>query len=250
LWLPEGTAPADGHPVILFIHGGAWLSDWSKDYAESFCEQLTARGFAVWDLEYRRLGNRDGGYPGTFIDVGLGADHLRQLAERYPLDLDRVVAVGHSAGAHLALWLAGRHRIADGSVLHTAEPLPLAGVVSLAGVNSLEESLTEGGRTDILRLVDAESAKAAGPRFEETDPGRLLPLGVPQALIVGSMDNDWRIAMSRNYRDAAREAGDRVVLDIPEGANHFDVVDPEGPFPDRVTEAVRMMLQHAEINQK
>lgn len=238
LRLPQGDAPPGGFPVAIFIHGGAWQGDWNKDYSSPFVEKLTRAGVATWDLEFRRLGNQGGGYPGTFLDVGAGADHLRTLAWDWRLDLNRVVAIGHSSGGHLALWLAGRSNIPTSSALHVADPLQLAGVVSLAGVNDLERSLDLGDRTDVLTLLGVDSRDAARVRFGETNPARLLPFGIPQVLIVGTRDAEWRIAMTGEYADAARAAGDEVTLTHPDGADHFDVIDPEGPAVTMVGDAV------------
>jgi acetyl esterase/lipase len=232
LRLPAAEPPQEGFPVAIFIHGGNWTSDWTKDYSSRFVEALTNEGMATWDLEFRRVGNWGGGYPGTFLDVAMGADHLRELAKTYRLDLERVVAVGHSSGGHLALWLAARKNLPASSRLHTPDPLPIAGVVSLAGTNDLELSLELGDRAPILPLVGARTKEEAGPRFAETNPAELLRLGVPQVLIVGAGDSEWRVSMIRQYARAAEEAGDTVTLAVAEGANHFDVVDPDGPgFP-------------------
>ncbi len=232
LRLPDAEPPPEGFPVAIFIHGGNWTSDWTKDYSTRFVERLTNEGIATWDLEFRRVGNWGGGYPGTFADVATGADHLRELAKTYRLDLDRIVAVGHSSGGHLALWLAGRKSLPASSRLHTPDPLPIAGVVSLAGTNDLELSLELGDRAPILPLIGARTREEAGPRFAETNPAELLPLKVPQMLIVGSGDSAWRVSMIRQYARAAEEAGDTVTLAVAEGANHFDVVDADGPgFP-------------------
>lgn len=242
LRLPQSAPPQGGYPVAIFIHGGGWTVDWTKDYSSRFVEGLTRAGIATWDLEFRRMGNRGGGYPGTFSDVATGADHLRVLAESHPLALERVVAVGHSSGGHLALWLAGRKNLPVSSPLRAADPLPLAGVVSLAGVNDLERSLELGDRTDVLDLLGAESRQAAAARFAEANPGRLLPFGMPQALIVGTRDEAWRIAMTRAYAADARAAGDVVELILPEGADHFDVIDPEGPALALVADTVRALV--------
>lgn len=242
LRLPDLNAPAAGYPVVIFIHGGGWLADWTKDYSSRFVESLTREGFATWDLEFRRMGNAGGGYPGTFLDVAAGADHVRALAETYPLDVERVVAVGHSSGGHLALWLAGRKNLAASSHLHTENPLLLVGVVSLAGVNDLERSVELGNRKDVLDLLGAESQQAAEARFAETNPARLLPFGVPQALIVGTLDAEWRIAMTHEYAAASRLAGDEVHLDVLTGADHGDVVDAESPAVELVARVIGELL--------
>lgn len=242
LRLPAGTPPSGGFPVIVFVHGGGWKSDWNKDYGERLMEALTRSGFATWDLEFRRMGNDGGGYPGTFLDVAAGTDHLRTLAKTYPLDLGHVVSIGHSSGGHLALWLAGRKNLPVSSPLHVDDPLPLAGAVSLAGVNDLERSLAIGNRTDALKLSGIEDPGKAGPRFGETNPARLLPFGIPQSLIVGGKDGPWRIQMTREYAEAARAAGDPVELAVPETANHFDVVDTESPALEMILAAARGMV--------
>jgi acetyl esterase/lipase len=232
LRIPADDPPPEGFPVAIFIHGGNWTADWTKDYSNRFVEALTKEGMATWDLEFRRIGNWGGGYPGTFLDVAVGADHLRALAETYRLDLDRVVAVGHSSGGHLALWLAGRKNLPESSRLHMSDPLPLAGVVTLAGTNDLALSMQLGDRAPILPLIGARTKEEAGPRLAETDPAKLLPLGVPQVIIVGAADSAWRVAMTRQYAKTADEAGDKVELAVAGGANHFDVVDADGPaFP-------------------
>ena len=241
LRLPAGRAPAAGHPVAVVIHGGAWHADWTSEYTSPFAEALTDAGIATWNIEFRRIGNRGGGYPGTFTDVGRATDFLRTLAEAYPLDLGRVVVVGHSSGGHLALWVAGRTRLPQRSVLRGPDPLLLRGVISLAGVNDLEGALALGDRTDVLELIGTGAA-AAGARLATTSPRRLLPIGVPQVLIVGTRDEAWRIEMTRSYAAAAAGAGDEVELLELEGANHADVVDPYGPAPAVTARAVLSMV--------
>ena len=103
LRLPDGPGP---HPVAIVIHGGCWLGEFDLTHIGTLAEALNEEGIAAWVIEYRRIGNPGGGWPGTFEDVARGADHLRKIAKEHPLDLDRVIAVGHSAGGHLALWLA------------------------------------------------------------------------------------------------------------------------------------------------
>lgn len=105
------------------------------------------------NIEFRRIGNRNGGYPEIFRDVGLAADHLREVAKAHPININKVVAVGHSTGGHLALWLAGRRNIPSDGCLTSPDPLSLKGVISLGGVNDLRHSLEIGGRSDILELL-------------------------------------------------------------------------------------------------
>lgn len=226
LRLPDAPGP---WPVVVLIHGGYYRARYGLDYFGHAAAALTAHGLAAWNIEYRRLGNPGGGWPATFTDVGAAIDTLRTLAPRHSLDLARVVALGHSAGGQLALWAAGRHRIPAGSPLHTPDPLPLAGVVSLAGVCDLREgwrlSLSDGV---IAQLMDSTPAQHPD-RYAAASPPDLLPLGAPQVLIHGTADENVPYALSRDYAAAARAAGDRAELITLDGAGHFEVVDPATP---------------------
>jgi acetyl esterase/lipase len=123
LRLPEGPGP---HPVVVVVHGGFWRARWDLEHIGHACAALTREaGVATWCIEYRRIGNEGGGWPGTFLDVGAATDFLREIAKTHSLDLDRVVTIGHSAGGHLAVWLAARQHIPKDDSLHTDLPLPL-----------------------------------------------------------------------------------------------------------------------------
>src|SRR5215469_557895 len=93
LSVPDGAGP---HPVLAFMHGGFWRARYDLAYARPLCAMLAAQGIATWNLEYRRVGQQGGGWPGTLHDVATGIDHLRVLARQHPLDLARVVTMGHS----------------------------------------------------------------------------------------------------------------------------------------------------------
>ncbi|HEX7064752.1 MAG TPA: alpha/beta hydrolase [Bacillales bacterium] len=135
LRLPEGEGP---YPVAIVIHGGFWRARFSLGIMARFCEELTNGGLATWNIEYRRVGQEGGGWPGTLRDAAQATDYLRRIGSDYMLDLNRVVTIGHSAGGHLALWLGGRHQLPATSPFYSGNPLPLKGAVSLAGVNDLE----------------------------------------------------------------------------------------------------------------
>src|SRR5687768_17386072 len=120
LWLPSGEGP---HPTVLMVHGGCWQTEIAdRTIMNWIADDLRRRGIAVWNIDYRGV-DRGGGYPGTFLDVAAAADALSEQAPAHRLDLSRLVAVGHSAGGHLALWLAGRRRLPAGSPLRTPDPL-------------------------------------------------------------------------------------------------------------------------------
>jgi acetyl esterase/lipase len=224
---PAGTG---SHPVALIIHGGFWRARYGLDLMDRMAEDFAARGIAAWNIEYRRVGQEGGGWPGTLADVALAADHLRALAPTHHLALNQVVAIGHSAGGHLALWLAGRHRLPAGSPLATAQPpLPLRGAIALAGVCDLEQmwQIRHDGPED--NPVDAlmEGAPSKHPdRYAQASPSRVLPLGIPQVLVHGTADPIVPIAVSGRYCEAARAAGDSVELIALPGMEHFAVIDP------------------------
>src|SRR6476469_9369451 len=139
LRVPAGHGP---FPVVVMIHGGYWRAAYDLEHTGPLCAALKARGVATWSLEYRRVGNRGGGWPGTFDDIAAGFDHLAALRGRFPLDLARIVAMGHSAGGHLALWLGAQ------------KPRGLRGVVSLAGLSDLRRAwelrLSNGAVSELL----------------------------------------------------------------------------------------------------
>lgn len=232
-----------GYPIAVYVHGGGWNSDWNMDHSTPFVEALTNAGVATWSIEYRRLGNNGGGWPGSFLDVGKALDHLRVLAPAYSLDLNRVVVIGHSAGGNFSHWLAGRHNIPTDSPLFVSNPLAVKGAVSLAGTLDLELR-QEIGPPVILQLLGVETEAEAAPRYAAASPRHLLPMGIPQAVFIASMDPHYLITIAEVYTQAARDAGDHVEFLFLEGANHFDHIDPCGPAFPLIASAVFSLLDH------
>jgi acetyl esterase/lipase len=239
LRLPKREGP---HPVVIVIHGGCWQTPWAMDHVRSLAAALTAEGFATWSLEYRRLGDPGGGWPGTLQDVARGADELRRVAAAHGLDLSRVVALGHSAGGQLALWLAARPRLAKDSNLWTADALPLSGVVSLAGVTDLRAAAAASVCGDAVPQLLGGLPARHDDRVRQSSPIELLPLGVPQRLVCGALDRLVPNDLSRRYADAARHAGDGVKLEVVEGAGHFELVDPQSAAWPAVRRALRELM--------
>lgn len=222
LWLPPGKGP---HPVVVMIHGGCWLNAFFGFHQLAYlAEDLRKSGIASWNLEYRRLGTEGGGYPGTFLDVAAGADHLRQLEKRYALDLSRVVTLGHSAGGHLALWTAGRGRLKKGGTLYQKNPLRIHAAVSMAGINDLAAYRVDGPSCGGPDTIDAISG---GPDlYAQTSPAAMLPLRVPQIIASGGRDEVVPQRFGDAYGAAAKAAGDKVdIVNIGE-AGHMDFIDP------------------------
>ena len=222
LRLPKGPGP---YPVAIVIHGGCWMSQYGLSYMGHLSAALTEAGVATWSIEYRRVGNQGGGWPGTFEDVSRAADHLRTLAKTYPLDLSRVIATGHSAGGHLALWLAARKNLPKDSPVYSSDPLPVRGVVSLAGITDLRRTGTACDE-NVLQLMGG-SARDKAAIYSQASPIELLPLGIPYAIVQGDSDTIIPLAMAKDYADAAKNKGDDAKLVVIEKAGHFEVVDPK-----------------------
>jgi acetyl esterase/lipase len=243
LRLPGGPGP---HPVLVTLHGGFWRARYDLAYFGVVCDALAAAGVATWNVEYRRLGQEGGGWPGTLHDVGAAVDHMRELAARFPLDLDRVGALGHSAGGHLALWAAGRARVATASPLSRPHPLPLRCVVALAGVCDLRRAWELRLSSNVTEDFLGGTPHAVPERYAAASPAELLPLGVPQALIHGTEDDSVPYEISVDYHEAARAAGDEVMLVTLAGAGHFEMVDPATPEWAAVHEATLSLLRGGE----
>ncbi|MDP1914027.1 S9 family peptidase [Brevundimonas sp.] len=245
LWLPRGRGR---HPVIVLIHGGCWRADLpGLELMDYMAADLRDRGYAVWNLEYRRIGHPGGGYPGTFQDVAAGLDHLRVLAPLHSLDLRRVAVSGHSAGGHLALWSAARDRLPPESSLRSGDPLPIRGVVSLAGIADLDAYRRTGpdacgGPSTIDGLVGVQQPGGRDV-FADTSPPVLLPLGDRQVVISGALDPIVPPRFGRDYAAAAAARGDPAQSVVLEGAGHFEVIDPTSVVWPRITDAFARLLR-------
>ncbi len=228
LRVPAGPGP---HPAAIIIHGGYWRARYDLMHIGHLCDALTEEGVATWSLEYRRIGNPGGGWPGTFDDVRNGAAHLKKIAAAHHLDLERVVAAGHSAGGRLALWLAKQDAIA------------LRGVAPLAPVADLRQAwdlkLSNGAVAELL----GGSPREVPQRYRAASPVEMLPLGIRQRLVHGTIDDTVPIAMSRGYVKAARAKGDDATLSEIAGAGHFELIDPRSRAWPVVKRAMLEMIE-------
>ncbi|MBA2554422.1 MAG: alpha/beta hydrolase [Geodermatophilaceae bacterium] len=220
LYLPSGGGP---FPVVVVIHGGFWRSAYDLSLGTPLAEDLAGRGYAAWNLEYRRLGN-GGGWPATLQDVADGIDLLAELqAGGAPLDLARVATLGHSAGGHLAVWAAARPGL-PADAPGAGPKVVLAGALSQAGVLDLRQAAEErlgDGATQLL--LDGEPADVPD-RYDVASPVERVPLGVPVVCVHGRVDTNVPPSQSQRYARAATAAGDRVEVVEVDG-DHFVVID-------------------------
>ncbi|MEA2155254.1 MAG: hypothetical protein QOE11_1394 [Solirubrobacteraceae bacterium] len=211
---PAGAGP---HPVAVVLHGGYWQPPYTKLIMRPLCLDLVRRGWAAWNVEYRRLGRDGGGWPQTFDDVALAIDHLAQLADP-ALDIGHVVLLGHSAGGQLALWAGGRSELPPGAPGATPR-VRAHSVLALAAVSDL----VGAGRP--ARELLGGSIEQVPDRYAQADPMRRLPLDIPVGLVHARGDETVSVQRSRDYAAAALAAGaDVSLIETPGG--HRDPIDP------------------------
>jgi len=223
--VPKDKGP---HPVLVNIHGGFWRNKYDLAHAGHLCAVLTARGIATWNLEYRRVGDPGGGWPGSFADVVNGYRFIARLPEKFNLDSKRVTVMGHSAGGHLALCLAADHT-------------SVRSVVSLAGVVDLQKAW------DLHLSNDAVAEFLGGPpsrvstHYQQADPMRLA-IKAEQWLIHGLEDDVVSSDFSRNYVISKKSQGENVHLLEIAKAGHFDLIDPHSAAWPKVENTVMHLL--------
>jgi len=209
--------------AVIFVHGGFWRARYDLSHAGHLCAALTKRGAVTWNVEYRRVGNPGGGWPGSFEDVTAALLRLRQGAAEFKFDVERVAVVGHSAGGQLALCLAAHNPW-------------LRGAVSLAGVLDLR-------RAHELKLSNDAAAEFLGgtpeqvpEHYREASPFEVA-ISVPQAIVHGKRDGIVPLEMGRQYFERKRKAKEKIVLLTPD-ADHFDVIDPLSDVWPQVEHAI------------
>lgn len=214
--------PGEPCPLVVLFHGGFWRAAYGLDGLDALATALTDRcGVATWNVEYRRIGEPGGGWPGTFDDAA-------RALEAAPVDRSRVVLLGFSAGGQIALQLAKRARV--------------LGVVALAPVSDLEQALALGLNRGVVAELLGGTPAEEPERYAAASPSRLLPLGTRQILVHGTADDLVPIALSESYVARARAAGDRAELRAVIDADHFALADPGSACWPIVRDAVAELV--------
>ncbi|HWF00700.1 MAG TPA: alpha/beta hydrolase [Caulobacteraceae bacterium] len=225
LWIPAGQGP---FPVVLMVHGGCWTTSVARlsimDWA---AEDLRRRGIAVWNIEYRGVDRPGGGYPGTFEDVAAAADALAAHAREYRLATDRVVAFGHSAGGHLAIWLAARPGLPADSPLNSAAPIPIHAAISSGGLPDLAATRARGdascGAETVDRLV---GASRRNDPYRDTSPTALPPPAAKIVVLDGDLDPISPPALNAAFVETMAGRGKLARRMSIDGAGHVELIAP------------------------
>lgn len=256
LWLPatsEGSVLQQGDsapalfPTVIFIHGGCWLSDYDIAHTQAFSKALSEQGYAVWSIEYRRVGDSGGGWPGTFQDVANGVDYVHGLARRYPLDLSRAAIVGHSSGGHLALWAASRRGFSTDSIFYAENPLAIKVVVSLAGIADIVTFAEQGGSCGrVLQTLFSGSPTEVPQRYQLGTPLDISALGVQLVMLQGEADTIVPDSQARSYLKSlslpVKAQGSDPVLQRIQDAGHFDWLFPGSRAWGQLLEVLQQRL--------
>ncbi len=215
-------------PILIFIHGGFWRAQYDLVHAGHLCAALTKAGIATLNVEYRRVGNVGGGWPGSLQDIEAALRLLPGLAKNYHLDVKRNAVVGHSAGGHLALALAARQS-------------SLRGVVALAPISDLRGAYNLHLSNDAVVEFLGGTPSQLPEHYAEASPME-LSIAVPQVLSHGSHDDIVPIEMSRSYVKGKKKRGENARL-IELDCGHFELIDPSSGAWSSVQQAVLDLLK-------
>ena len=232
LRLPSGDGP---FATMVLVHGGCWLSEYNLEHLRKLAAAFTDEGIATWLIEYRRVGDDGGGWTGTFDDAANGMDKVAELAPEYNLDLERLLVAGHSAGGHLAIWLANRPSkwglgVQPSAVLALAPAADLAYLDEQQVCDNVVEKLVGGSASDVPE------------RYELASGINRLPLPVPQYVVLGAYDDDWT-PVAKRYVEAALESGSETYPIAAEESGHFEMIDPDSSTWPLVLKAAKDALQ-------
>ena len=242
LFRPEGKGP---FPVVVLVHGGCWTVQFGGiRQMRTVANALSEQGIAVWNVEYRRVDEEGGGYPGTYQDMHAALDSLQSHASQYQLDTSRILAMGHSAGGQLVQWIAGRSQLPKTSPLYREKFLQINNIISLGGLADLrhEEQLIKSScDRDIAELAGSASSERPDI-YSDTNAAALLPNGTRTVLITGELDAISPPRVAHDYAAKAVKAGDHAEVLILPGASHYDEIAATSPAWKMVLPVIRQML--------
>ncbi|WP_307827211.1 alpha/beta hydrolase [Gordonia rubripertincta] len=232
LYLPTGDHDDGAVPLVTIIHGGGWESRAGAEQFDEMARDLAARGLAVYNVEYRRVGT-GGGWPTTFHDVARALDYVPTMAETHPqLSIDDELVIGHSAGAQLAVWGGTRHRLEDDEVGSRPAFVP-SRVVSISGPLDMRYAVNHGnGR--VIKQILGGTPEQVPDRYESVDPIQNLDPRLPVILFHGLADDDVNPNNSRRYTAAVHAAGGTADLHLFDGETHTSLVHRQSPAYQRI----------------
>ncbi|QMW23678.1 alpha/beta hydrolase family protein [Sandaracinobacteroides saxicola] len=228
LWLPDAAKHGEGPwPVVAVLHGGCWQKQFADlSVMNPAATDLVARGYAVWNIEYRRIGEEGAGYPGTYADVNAALAKLAAEAPARKLDLSRVALLGHSAGGHLALWAAAREKLPKEHPLRPADMLPVKAVFSLGGLGDLKDYAAEVCGADVAAAMTGEKSDARADVFADTSPFEMLPFAAPVVMAQGIYDGVSYPELGRSFVFRAQTRGMKAQILLLPNAGHFEIMAP------------------------
>ena len=239
--MPRGHGP---FPLLFVIHGGFWRNRYDLSHISHLCSSLTGTGIVTCNLEYRRIGDAGGGWPGTFQDLVQGTDRIvEMLSSEESVDAARTAVLGHSAGGHLALWLSSRGKVSKTSELSDTSPPKITRVISLAGVCDLRQAWRENLGNDAVTKLIGGSPHEHPERYQAANPIELLPSHSSQALVHGNADDVVPVSQSEKFAARARAMGEHPELIRLENTGHFELIDPESDAWSTVERSVMSMLE-------
>lgn len=246
LFRPPGAGP---FPVVVLVHGGCWTVAFGGiTQMHNVAGALAAQGIAVWNVEYRRVDEPGGGYPGTYQDMHAALDSLQHHAGQYQLDTSRIVAMGHSAGGQLVQWIAGRAQLPKTSALFRDKILPVKNILSLGGLADLrhEKDLIKSScERDMAQLAGSASSERPDI-YSDTNAADLMPNGSRTVLATGELDTISPPRVAHDYAAKAEKAGDHAEVLILPGASHYDEIAATSPAWTMILPVIKQMLAMSE----
>lgn len=239
LRMPQGPGP---FPMAVIFHGGCFLSKIDDMHGIApLADALTKAGIATLNVEYRKVGDAGSGWPNSYLDIGFGVDMVRGIARHFPIDLKRVSVVGHSSGAHFALWAASRPGLSAISAIRGSNPFKPAAVIAIDGPAGLApfvgRDVDECGEPVIVPLIGGTPAQYPA-RYRDVDPGARLPLGVRQGFVEAVLAETMT-----DYVAKTKASGDTAVAVKSDPPYHFRIINPERDEGQRTLKLIEALTK-------